>query len=111
MQGQGSKYSPSVRSVQQQGTGRYVTDLALENAPVKVLHLIGDPRTGIADDVGSNPFGQVTVDMVHHQSSNEVYWYKYEYAADQNKQGHRNGRLSEYSRNLMYILRAKNPQK
>jgi hypothetical protein len=47
-------------------------DLALHHAPKKVFELIGDPRTGVADDVSTNPFGDITVDMVWHQLSNEV---------------------------------------
>lgn len=47
-------------------------DLALRNAPKQVFELIGDPRTGVADDVTKNPFGETTVDMVWHQLSNEV---------------------------------------
>lgn len=86
-----------------------VPDLAKENAPTQVLELIGDPRSGVADDVTHNPFGGVTVDMVHYQPSNEVYWYKYEFAGGQTKGAHRDGRLSEYSKNLMYLLRAKDP--
>ncbi len=48
-----------------------VPDLATANAPTKVLELIGDPRSGVADDVTNNPFGGVTVDMVHHSVSKE----------------------------------------
>lgn len=48
------------------------TDLALRNAPKQVFELIGDPRTGVADDVTKNPFGEISVDMVWHQLSNEV---------------------------------------
>lgn len=88
-----------------------LSDLALENAPVKILELIGDPRTGVADDVTTDSLGSVTCDLVHHQDSNEVYWYKYEFAAEQLQQTHRDGRLSEYAKNLMYILRAKDPDR
>ncbi len=52
-----------------------LSDLALANAPKQVFELIGDPRSGVADDTTYNPFGGVTVEMVHHQPSNEVYWY------------------------------------
>jgi hypothetical protein len=89
------------------GSQPSVGDLALENAPTQVLELIGDPRSGVADDVSSNPFGGVTVDMVHHQPSNEVYWYKYQFS--QHREGHRDARLSEASKNLMYLLRARDP--
>lgn len=85
-------------------------DLAMENAPAQVLELIGDPRSGVADDVTRNSFGSVTVDMVHHQASNEVYWYKYEFAGEASREAHRDARLSEYSKNLMYLLRAKDPK-
>lgn len=85
--------------------------LAMQNAPRKVFELIGDPRTGLADDVTSNPFGEITVDMVHHQASNEVYWYKYEYAGNMLQETHRDCRLSEQAKNLIYILRAKDPNR
>jgi len=81
------------------------------NAPTKVLELIGDPRSGLADDVTHNPFGEITVDLIHHQFSNEVYWYKYEYAGNVLRETHRDARLSEHSKNLMYILRAKDPRR
>ncbi len=82
----------------------------MKNAPRQVFELIGDPRSGLADDVTRPaPFGEMTVDMAHHQLSNEVYWYKYEFAGNVMQETHRDCRLSEYSKNLMYILRAKNP--
>lgn len=86
-----------------------VPDLAQANAPTQMLELIGDPRSGVVDDVTRNSFGGLTVDMVHHQPSNEVYWFKYEMSGGLVKGGHRDGRLSEYSKNLMYLLRAKDP--
>eukprot|EP00967_Tisochrysis_lutea_P030981 scaffold36469_cov21-Tisochrysis_lutea.AAC.1 len=49
--------------------------------------------------------------MLHYQPSNEVYWYKYELYGNQMKEGHRDSRLSEYSKNLMYLLRAKDPSR
>ena len=88
-------------------------DLAMRNAPKRVFHLIGDPRSGLADDVTSGTMGEITVDMVHHQLSNEVFWYKYEFdgnsAAAQDS--HRDARLSEHAKNLLYIMRAKDPSK
>jgi hypothetical protein len=48
--------------------------------------------------------------MVHYQPSNEVYWYRYALAADQTMASHRDGRLSDYARNLLYVLRATDPQ-
>ncbi|KXZ45193.1 hypothetical protein GPECTOR_57g483 [Gonium pectorale] len=86
-------------------------DLVAENAPRRVFELIGDPRSGIADDTTTSPFGEVTVDMIHHQQSNEVYWFKYEFAGGMARCGHRDARLSDYSRNLMYLMRAKDPQR
>ncbi|EFJ42573.1 hypothetical protein VOLCADRAFT_107208 [Volvox carteri f. nagariensis] len=86
-------------------------DLLSQNAPQRVLQLIGDPRSGIADDTITNPFGEVTVDMVHYQPSNEVYWFKYEFAGAQMHGSHRDARLSDYTRNLMYIMRAKDPKR
>ncbi|GIL49442.1 hypothetical protein Vafri_5773 [Volvox africanus] len=93
----------------QQQPGRW--DLAAQNAPQRVLQLIGDPRTGIADDTTTNPFGEVTVDMVHYQPSNEVYWFKYEFAGSQTRGSHRDARLSDYTRNLIYLMRAKDPKR
>lgn len=84
-------------------------DLAMANAPKRVLALIGDPRTGVADDTSNNPFGDVTVDMIHHSLTNEVYWFKYEFSGQSVSATHRNGRLSDYSKNLMYLLRASDP--
>ncbi|KAG1656822.1 hypothetical protein FOA52_008456 [Chlamydomonas sp. UWO 241] len=81
----------------------------MQNAPRKVFELIGDPRSGVADDVRANAFGEITVDMLHHQLSNEVYWYKYEFAGNALAETHRDARLSEHTKNLMYILRAKDP--
>ena len=83
--------------------------LAMQNAPQKVFELIGDPRSGLADNVTNNAFGEVTVDLVHHQLSNEVYWYKYEFAGNMLKETHRDSRLSEHAKNLIYVLRAKDP--
>jgi hypothetical protein len=41
-----------------------VPDLALQNAPLRLLQLIGDPRSGVADDVAStNPFGAPSVSL------------------------------------------------
>ncbi len=85
--------------------------IAMQNAPQRVFELIGDPRSGVADDVTSNAFGEITVDMVHHQLSNEVYWYKYEFAGNAMRETHRDARLSEHAKNTMYILRAKDPNR
>lgn len=84
-------------------------DVALGNVPRKVLQLIGDPRTGVADDTTTAPFGDMSVDMIWHQPSNEVMWFKYAWAGSMVKDSHRDGRLSEQSKNLMYLLRAKDP--
>jgi len=32
------------------------------------------PYSGVSDDVSRNPFGALTVDMIHYQPDNEVYW-------------------------------------
>ncbi|GFR43188.1 hypothetical protein Agub_g4180 [Astrephomene gubernaculifera] len=85
-------------------------DLATQNAPQGYFGLIGDPRTGIADDMTTNPFGEVTVDMIHHQSKNEVYWFKHEFAGGR-AGSHRDARLSDYTRNLIYLLRAKDSKR
>lgn len=86
-------------------------DLAATNTPQRALQLIGDPRSGVVDDTTQNPFGEVTVDMVHHQLSNEVYWFKYEFAGGQLRGSHRDSRLSDYTKNLMYLMRAKDPKR
>lgn len=83
----------------------------MANAPRKVFQLIGDPRTGIADDTSTNPFGEITCEMLWHQVTNEVYWYRYEFAGNLMKEGHRDTRLTDYTKNLIYILRAKDPQR
>ncbi|KAG2486199.1 hypothetical protein HYH03_015161 [Edaphochlamys debaryana] len=86
-------------------------NLATANAPRRVFQLVGDPRSGLADDTSTAPFGQVTTDLVHYQPSNEVYWFKYELAGGQQAAGHRDARLSDYSRNLIYLLRAADPHR
>jgi hypothetical protein len=87
------------------------SSLAMQNAPKRIFELIGDPRSGLADNVTNNPFGDLTVDMIHHQFSNEVYWYKYEFAGNMLRETHRDARLSEHAKNNMYILRAKDPKR
>jgi hypothetical protein len=83
----------------------------MQNAPKKVFELIGDPRSGLADDVRANPFGEITVDLLHHQLSNEVFWYRYEFAGNMLQETHRDARLSEHAKNTIYILRAKDPRR
>jgi hypothetical protein len=85
------------------------TNWALRNVPSKVFHLIGDPRTGVADDTTRKPFGETTVDLLHEQFRSQVSWYKYEFAGNELAESHRDGRLSDYARNLLYVLRAKDP--
>ncbi|GIL73658.1 hypothetical protein Vretimale_5458 [Volvox reticuliferus] len=104
-----TQHQPQQQQQQQQQPGRW--DLATQSAPQRVLQLIGDPRSGIADDTTINPFGEVTVDMVHYQPSNEVYWFKYEFASSQTRGSHRDARLSDYTRNLIYLMRAKDPKR
>lgn len=41
----------------------------------------------------------------------QVYWYKYDHTGGALAESHRDGRLSDYTRNLIYILRASNPKK
>eukprot|EP00798_Chlamydomonas_sp_ICE-L_P000059 gene59-12878_t len=107
--GEGGQRSTSLAMSQKAAV---TDDLAFQNAPQQVFELIGDPRTGVADDVSRpSPFGEMSVDMIHQQSSNEVYWYKYEFAGGAVKESHRNSRLSDASKNLMYILRAKDPNR
>ncbi|KAG2437603.1 hypothetical protein HYH02_011243 [Chlamydomonas schloesseri] len=93
------------------GNTAAATGRAATAAGERLLQLVGDPRSGVADDTSASAFGEVTVEMLHHQASNEVYWYKYAFAGGQPgvRGGHRDGRLSDYSRNLAYLMRAKDP--
>lgn len=47
-----------------------------------------------------------------HQSSNEVSWFRYAVAGKQLLPAmHMDARLSDHSKNHMYLLRAKDPQR
>lgn len=84
-------------------------DLAARNAPTKTLQLIGDPRTGVADDT-TQPLGSgVSVQPIYLNEATNVQWYRYTMNGERLNQCHRDGRLSDHSKNLMYILRAKDP--
>jgi hypothetical protein len=69
----------------------------------------GDPRTGVADDT-TQPLGSgVCVQPVYLNEETNVQWYRYTLDGDKLNQCHRDGRLSDHAKNLMYILRAKAP--
>ncbi len=79
--------------------------------PPRVHQLIGDPRTGVADDTTTNPFGSVEVEQIWTQDQQELTWYRYTYGAEHMPNMHRDSRLSDHSKNLMYVLRAKDPRR
>jgi hypothetical protein len=96
--------------------GVYVSsgfDAAEEGAPVAVHQLIGDPRTGIADDTTTSPWGaDVSMQWVWSSASNGVDWFRYSLAGpDQLPHMYMDSRLSDHSKNLMYLLRCKDPQR
>ncbi len=79
-------------------------------APRRALELVGDPRTGIADDTTTAPLGAPTAEFVHQNTSNLVSWYRYAVAGkDVLPFMHMDPRLSEHSKNMMYLLRAARP--
>ena len=85
-------------------------DAAVEGRPVRVHQLIGDPRTGIADDTTQPLHGDLSVEWIWHQDVNSVDWYRYSLAGrDQLPNMHMDSRLSDHSKNLMYLLRCKDP--
>lgn len=46
------------------GVQEFEYDAATMGQPVKVHQLIGDPRTGVADDTTTNPWGDMTAEQV-----------------------------------------------
>jgi hypothetical protein len=85
-------------------------DAAEAGAPLAVHQLIGDPRTGVADDTTTAPLGAPMVEFMWENESNHTEWYRYSLAGkDQLPHMHMDARLSDHSKNLMYLLRAKHP--
>ena len=86
-------------------------DVLAEGAPRRYFQLIGDPRTGVADDTTQDIFGDIQVEHVWHQESNQVNWFRYSRTAEGQPHMYMDARLSDHSKNLMYLLRAKDPQR
>ncbi|WIA08767.1 hypothetical protein OEZ85_008190 [Tetradesmus obliquus] len=88
-------------------------DAAEEGAPVAVHQLIGDPRTGVADDTTTSPWGaDVSMEWVWSHPASGVDWFRYSMAGpDQLPHMYMDARLSDHSKNLMYLLRCKDPQR
>jgi hypothetical protein len=96
--------------------GVYVSsgfDAAEEGAPLAVHQLIGDPRTGVADDTTTTPWGaDVSMEWVWSSPESGVDWFRYSMAGpDQLPHMYMDSRLSDHSKNLMYLLRCKDPQR
>lgn len=95
-----------------QGPGQTVYDAAAEGLPVRVHQLIGDPRTGVADDTTQPLHGDLAVEWIWSQEKTGTDWYRYSLAGrDQLPNMHMDARLSDHSKNLMYLLRCKDPQR
>jgi hypothetical protein len=75
--------------------------------------LIGDPRTGVADDTTTAPFGEdMYAEWVWSSQATGVDWYRYSLASTQQlPHMYMDSRLSDHSKNLMYLLRCKDPQR
>ncbi|KAI8464465.1 MAG: hypothetical protein J3K34DRAFT_491425 [Monoraphidium minutum] len=69
-------------------------DAARQGLPVRVHQLIGDPRTGVADDTTQPLHGDLAAEWIWHQQTNETYWYRYSLAGpDQLPHMHVDARL------------------
>lgn len=88
-------------------------DAAAASSPYSVHQLIGDPRTGIADDTTTAPWGEdVAVEWVWSDPNKGVEWYRYSQAGPSILPFmYMDSRLSDHSKNLMYMLRCKDPQR
>lgn len=88
-----------------------VFDAAAAGAPLRVHQLIGDPRTGVADDTTTAPWGpDVSVEWVWSSPATGVDWYRYSKAGpDQLPFMYMDARLSDHSKNELYLLRCKDP--
>lgn len=87
-------------------------DAAEGGLPVRLHQLIGDPRTGVADDTTQQLHGDLSIEWIWHQTTNDVHWYRYSLAGrEQLPNMHMDSRLSDHSKNLMYLSRCKDPQR
>lgn len=87
-------------------------DAAAASAPPRELRLIGDPRSGVADDTTQPLHGDLSIEWLWHQETVDVSWYRYALAGrDVLPHMHRDVRLSDHARNLMYLLRCKDPER
>jgi hypothetical protein len=76
------------------------------------LQLIGDPRTGVADDTTTAPFNNdIQVEHVFASDVNGIDWFRYSMAGEQLPYMHMDARLSDHSKNMMYMLRCKDPKR
>lgn len=76
------------------------------------MQLIGDPRTGVADDTTTAPFGDdISVEHVWRSDTKGIDWFRYSLAGDHLPFMYMDARLSDHSKNMMYMLRCKDPQR
>jgi hypothetical protein len=89
-----------------------VYDAAAAGMPVRLHQLVGDPRTGVADDTTQQLHGDLSIEWIWQQNATGVSWYRYALAGrDQLPNMHMDVRLSDHSKNLMYLLRCKDPER
>jgi len=92
-------------------------DAALAGAAPRAHRLIGDPRTGIADDTtercpSTAAGNDVSVELMWTQERPGVTeWYRYSPFVRQQPLMRRDARLSDHSRNLVYLLRCADPSR
>lgn len=95
-----------------EGEAPALYDAAEQGRPVRTHALVGDPRTGVADDTTQPLHGDLSVEWIWHQQTTETSWYRYALAGrDQLPNMHMDARLSDHSKNLLYLLRCKDPQR
>jgi hypothetical protein len=74
--------------------------------------LIGDPRTGVADDTTTAPYSKdIQVEHVFEDLKKGTNWFRYSMAGDHLPYMYMDSRLSDHSKNMMYLLRCKDPQR
>lgn len=87
-------------------------DAAAYSAPYSVHQLIGDPRTGIADDTTTAPWGDdLSVEWVWSDPDRNQDWYRYSTPGPVLPYMYMDSRLSDHSKNLLYMLRCKDPER
>jgi hypothetical protein len=85
---------------------------ANRHCPSSHTQLIGDPRTGVADDTTTAPFGEdIHTEWIWESQTTGVDWFRYSLAGPALPFMYMDARLSDHSKNLMYLLRAKDPQR